>query len=152
MSQHLSAQQISNWIVAGRSQPADQQVEQHIRDCPKCKAELLRLEETLSQFRGSVRAWSDRQVTAALPVAGKPPRPQPLRWVLVLAALFVLATVPVYRSAMDRRQAEQLRTDAILLEQVDAALSRTIPAPMEPLTKLVAWHPEKGNPEKAENQ
>jgi hypothetical protein len=149
---HLSAEQISNWIVAGRSQPADRQVEQHVRDCPECRQELLRLEETLSQFGGSVRAWSDRQGAAALPVAWKPPRPQPLRWVLVLGALFVLATVPVYRTAMDRRQAEQARSDAILLEQVDAALSRTVPAPMEPLARLVSWHPEKGNPEKGENQ
>ena len=62
-----------------------------------------------------------------------------MRWVLVAAALLVLA-VPIYRNAQDRqRQAEIARADALLLEQVDAEVSRAVPRPMEPLVKLVSW-------------
>ena len=31
------------------------------------------------------------------------------------------------------------RADALLLEQVDAEVSRAVPRPMEPLAKLVSW-------------
>jgi hypothetical protein len=52
----------------------------------------------------------------------------------------VLAAVPIYRNAQDRqRQAEIARADALLLEQVDAEVSRAVPRPMEPLVKLVSW-------------
>ena len=131
MSQHLSAEEISNWMIGGRTP----QSEQHVRDCPQCQAEVDRLEETLVQFRGSVRSLT------VPPAAWKTARPQPLRWVLAVATLFILAAVPIYRNFADRQQA---RADAILLEQIDAALSRTVPAPMEPLTRLVSWKPEKG--------
>jgi hypothetical protein len=63
-----------------------------------------------------------------------------MRWALVAAALLVLAAVPIYRNAQDRqRQAEIARADALLLEQVDAEVSRAVPRPMEPLVKLVSW-------------
>ena len=63
-----------------------------------------------------------------------------MRWALVAAALLVLAAIPIYRNAQDRqRQAEIARADALLLEQVDAEVSRAVPRPMEPLVKLVYW-------------
>jgi len=131
MSQHLSAEEISNWMIGGRTP----HVEQHVRDCPQCQAEVVRLDETLAHFRGSVRSLT------VPPAKWEPARPQPLRWVLAVAALLILAAVPIYRNLADRQQA---RADTILLEQVDAALSRTVPAPMETLAKLVSWEPEKG--------
>ena len=132
MSQHLSAEQISNWMIGARTP----QAEQHVRDCPECQAEVVRFEETLSQFRGSVRSLT------VPPAAWMPAPTRPLGWVLLVAALCVLTAVPIYRNFADRQQA---RADAILLEQVDAALSRTVPAPMEPLARLVSWSPEKGD-------
>ena len=63
-----------------------------------------------------------------------------MRWALAAAALLVLAVVPIYRNAQDRqRQAEIARADTLLLEQVDAEVSRAVPRPMEPLVKLVSW-------------
>jgi len=63
-----------------------------------------------------------------------------LRWALVAAALLLLSAIPIYRNVQDRqRQAERARADALLLEQVDAEVSRAVPRPMEPLAKLVSW-------------
>jgi hypothetical protein len=142
MSQHLSARQISQWTIGERTP----QQEQHVRECPECAAELARLEAALGLFRGSVRHWSGRQSRAEPPAIASilPARPssriQPMRWALVAAALLVLAAVPIYRNVQDRqRQAEIARADALLLEQVDAEVSRVVPRPMEPLAKLVSW-------------
>src|SRR5208283_5891399 len=95
---------------------------------------------------GSVRHWSGRQSRSEptdisnILSARRGPRIQPMRWALVAAALLVLAAVPVHRNAQERqRQAEIARADALLLEQVDAEVSRAVPRPMEPLVKLVSW-------------
>jgi hypothetical protein len=136
MSRHLSSQEISRWIVGERTP----QQEQHVRQCTECGAELARMEAALVLFRGSVRHWSDRQVRVPRRLAAPGPRPLPLRWALAAAALLVLAAVPIYRNAQDRQhQAEMARADALLLEQVDAEVSRAVPRPMEPLAKLVSW-------------
>jgi hypothetical protein len=142
MSQHLSSREVSQWM-AGERTP---QQEQHVRQCPECGAELALMEAALALFRGSVRHWSDGQSRAAPPAIGSilaarlGSRIQPMRWALVAAALLVLAAVPIYRNVQVRqRQAEIARADALLLEQVDAEVSRAVPRPMEPLAKLVSW-------------
>ena len=141
MSRHLSSREVSQWMIGERTP----QQEQHVRQCSQCGAELTRLEASLALFRGSVRNWSDGQSRAEPPAMGSilPVRrgswAQPLRWALVAAALLVLAAVPIYRNVQDRqRQAEIARADALLLEQVDAEVSRAVPRPMEPLAKLVS--------------
>ena len=157
MSPHLSEREISLWMVGERTP----QQEQHVRECSECSAELARLEASLALFRGSVRHWSDRQVRVPRLLAptrgsrGYPARPLPVRWALVTAALLVLAAVPIYRNAQVRqRQAEIARADALLLEQVDAEVSRAVPRPMEPLAKLVSWDfsSTEGSDEKTGNE
>ena len=141
MSQHLSSREVSQWMIGERTP----QQEQHVCQCPECGAELARLEAALALFRGSVRHWSDRQSRVPRPLAPSrgsrgTARPHPMRWALVAAALLVLAAVPIYRNAQEtQRQAEIARADALLLEQVDAEVSRAVPRPMEPLVKLVSW-------------
>ena len=142
MNQHLSSREISQWMIGERTP----QREQHVRECSECGAELARMESALGLFRGSVRHWSSGQSRAEPPAIGsilparRGPWAQPMRWGLAAAALLVLAAVPIYRNAQDRqRQAEIARADALLLEQVDAEVSRAIPRPMEPLVKLVSW-------------
>jgi hypothetical protein len=150
MSQHLSSGEISQWMIGERTP----QQEQHVRQCSECGAEVARMEAALGLFRDSVRHWSDGQVRVPRPLTPEP-RPQPIRWVLVAAALLVLAAVPIYRNAQDRqRQAEIARADALLLEQVDAEVSRAIPRPMEPLVKLVSWDfsSTDGSDEKTRNE
>ena len=142
MSRHLSSPEVSQWMIGERTP----QQERHVCQCPECGAELARMEAALALFRGSVRHWSEGQSRAEPPAIGNilPARrgswAQPLRWALVAATLVVLAAVPVYRNVQDRqRQAEDARADALLLEQVDAEVSRAVPRPMEPLVKLVSW-------------
>jgi hypothetical protein len=142
MSRHLSARQISQWMIGERTP----QQQRHVRQCSQCGAELARLEASLALFRGSVRHWSGRQSRAEPPAissiypARRGPGIRPMRWALVAAALLVLAAVPIYRNARNtQRQAEIARADALLLEQVDAEVSRAVPRPMEPLVKLVSW-------------
>jgi hypothetical protein len=157
MSQHLSSREVSQWIVGDRTP----QQQRHVGQCAECGAELARMEAALSLFRGSVRHWSDGQVRFPRPLAptrgsrGYPARPLPVRWALAAAALLVLAVVPIYRNAQDRqRQADLARADALLLEQVDAEVSRAVPRPMEPLAKLVSWDfsSTDGSDEKTRNE
>ena len=157
MSRHLSSREVSQWMIGERTP----QQEQHVRQCPECGAEVARMEAALALFRGSVRHWSDRQVRVPQPLAptrgsrAYPALPLPLRWALLAATLLVLAALPVYRNVQDRqRQAEIARADALLLEQVDAEVSRAVPRPMEPLVKLVSWDfsSTDGSDEKTRNE
>src|SRR5579863_2585765 len=56
MNRHLSSDQISKCLI-GDGSPEETQ---HARECSECGAELAGLESSLSQFRTSVRQWSDR--------------------------------------------------------------------------------------------
>jgi hypothetical protein len=141
MNQHLTAEQICRWMAGDGAK----QDEQHLRQCAQCAAELARLEEVVAQFRTSIRGWSSQQRGAAVPSGWPPegmrrsPRPQPFRWALA-AALLILAAVPIYKNARDRQREEMARADALLLEQVDAAVAQPVPPSMEPLMQLV-WGP-----------
>ena len=101
------------------------------------------MEGLLSGFRGSVRRWSALQPGAEPPVSWKPaPRRRQgagaLRWALAAAAaLVVVAAVLLWRNARQRR----VEADALLWQEIDAHVSRQVPAPLEPLMKLVAWEP-----------
>jgi len=60
MNPHLSGQQISRYLI-GDGSP---QESQHVLACATCGGELARLESSFSQFRGSIRHWSDRRTVA----------------------------------------------------------------------------------------
>ena len=97
------------------------------------------LEKAIGWFRGAIDEWSRSEPLA--PWRPQPivrhPRLHPARWALVTATLVILAGVPIYRNVERRRAAEQAHADALLWQQVDAGLSRPVPAPMEPLLSLV---------------
>jgi anti-sigma factor RsiW len=138
MIQHLTAEQISQWLMGYRTAL----IEQHLALCPECRAELSQMESTLTQFRGAMRDWSGTAVPPAWqrPAARSPWFSWP-RLVWAAAALCFLVAVPVYWSVHARRQAaEAARADALLLERVDSAISRAVPEPMEPLVSLVTWN------------
>lgn len=140
MNQHLSSEQIERHM-AGQA-TADEQ--RHASECLECRTELSRMQSTLELYRDSVRQWSDRQSRPELRAWRPSERSrwfdmQVWRLGMVVTAMVVLAVVPVYRNASARmRAAELARQDALLLERVDAELSRTVPASMEPLLKLVS--------------
>ena len=142
MNQHLSSEQIDKWVAGDRTAAA----EQHARECTECRAKLAEFEGALALFRGAVHDWSEQQGARSAAWGDEPVRPrwhfQPMRWALAGVALLILATIPfAYNAREKQRQAELAKADALLLEQVDAEISRPVPATMEPLVRLVAWDP-----------
>ena len=153
MIEHLSTEQISQWMIGERSP----QLERHVAECDDCRAELAQLESTLVQFRGAVREWSGSPAPPAWrqPASGGSWFSWP-RAAVAAATLSVLLAVPVYWNVRARDRAEQAaaaRADVLLLERVDSEISRAVPEPMEPLVNLVAWnsHPAEGK-KKVERQ
>jgi hypothetical protein len=139
MIEHLSGEQISQWMIGDRSP----QLQRHVAECDECRGQLEQLESTLSQFRGAVRDWSGS--TTSTPDWQQPLSPAAWfswpRVVLSAVLLFVMVTAPLYWTARQRQRAlEAERADTQLLEQVDSEISRAVPEPMEPLVNLVTWN------------
>jgi hypothetical protein len=90
--------------------------------------------EGISWFRGLIRYQGD-QAEIPTQIARTPvPVPRsPLRWVVAAVALLALGAIPYERAREQQRAAEQAREDALLLEKVNAGISRTVPRSMEPL-------------------
>ena len=150
MNRHLTEQQILE-CVAGTA-VADSL--RHVEECAVCAAEVNRLESAVGGFAAAVR----RAAVAPAPrldwaAAREPWVPV---WRLAVAALaLLLLAIPImfrasfYPNRIDntihttaqsrQQQLERERADVALLEQVDAAVSRPVPQPIEPLVQLVAW-------------
>ncbi len=88
----------------------------------------------ISWFRGLIRYEGD-QAEIPVQIVRTPVRvPQsPLRWVAAAVALLALGVIPYERTREQQRAAEQAREDAILLEKINAGISRTVARSMEPL-------------------
>ena len=141
MNGHLSSEQISRWMAGERTQ---WELE-HVRECQECAGRLSGLAAALGLFRDSVRDCGERYGSVRLSLPAKETRlgslVRPSRWASATAALLLLAAIPIYTHSRERRREVELaRADAALLAQVDAGISRAVPAPMEPLVKLVAWN------------
>lgn len=112
-----------------------------------CELELMdkELEEILSQFRASAHAWSAQEyarTSIESPAAFRRHRKGPVRWALAVCLMVIAASVPVHREHVRQtheiQAAMDAQADAQLLEDVDAAVSRRVPASMSPLTILIA--------------
>lgn len=139
MSGHLSARQIDECMLG---QPGVE-TERHLRECARCQAELARLREAFGAFRHSVHHWTEAQLPghSYLDWTAKPARTWTLFSRLSFAVVAVALCLLVAFSLPWRRTispATQSAADAALLSQIDAEVSRTVPTPMEPLTKLVS--------------
>lgn len=97
--------------------------------------------DAIAAFRGSIRHQGDQTeipgLEAILQRERAPRRPRPVRWVVTTAVVLILGAIPVSyeHSREQQRAAEEAREDAVLLEKVNAGLSRTVPRSMEPLVK-----------------
>ena len=116
--------------------------------------EAADLEEALSVFRTSVRKWSEKRYT--LPQNLIAPEPSPTfrpsaryLWLAAAACLcaFLLNVGHFQDGAASRKllavspiragfQPSAALSDSALLSQLDEEVSRTAPAPMEPLAQL----------------
>jgi len=142
VNRHLSAEEIASWLIGERSP----QLERHMSECPACFAEAARMEAALAEFRGAVRDWSEGRVCSAW-------RPQTrsktARWLLAAAAGLLVICGSYWEFRARQRAAEAALADALLLEQVDAQISRAVPEPMEPLVQLVSWNTNAVNAQKS---
>ena len=134
MIAHLSPEQLSECILS----QAAPLVAEHLQSCPTCRSELAGYREALGDFRGAVRAWSEEQANAALlmPDIAEPQSwlaSHQFAWALLIAAICILASIVIPRHNTDRAPSR----DAVLLDQVDTEVSRTVPSSMEPLMRLV---------------
>ena len=139
MITHLSSEQVAEYIV-GYPSPI---VAEHLRDCPACRAEVVNFREALGDFRWAVHSWSEEQASQyqANAASAMPAVVPDTRWwtpshqfagALLVAAICVIASF-----VMPRHPEKVLSSDAVLLSQVDAQVSRTVPSSMEPLMKLL---------------
>ncbi len=146
MNPHLDSETICKWAAGERTAEA----ERHVRECAGCAQAAALFERGLAEFRGGAHDWSRRLLPARpagawqveTAVAG---RRRAIFGVAGIAACVtaaaLLLAVPVERGrqrAAAARAAEQARADQLLLERVNAAVSRSTPASMEPLWKLVS--------------
>ena len=134
MNRHLSSEEICAWL-AGSQTP---QLEMHVLNCAACHAELARLGQALTQFRGAVRHWSDAEYTRELkltPVNAF----KHFRWAWVVMAAGMVISVSVLWRGNQSAAGGAPVADAALLAQVDRQVSRSVPSPMEPLMNLVLW-------------
>jgi hypothetical protein len=90
--------------------------------------------EGISWFRGLIRYQGDRAEIPAQIVRTPSRVPwSPLRWIVAAVALLALGAIPYERTREQQRAAEQAREDTLLLEKINAGISRTVPRSMEPL-------------------
>jgi hypothetical protein len=134
---HLSSENIS-LLMAGYGTPADHD---HLQSCVKCRCEVEKLQDVICSYSGFAREWGRSQVppppTLTLLLGGRR-RPRRLpRWVGVAAAAVIAVTVlvlpPLEKSRDAQPPVDELVQDALLLQQVNARISRTAPLAMEPL-------------------
>src|SRR5262245_60474841 len=119
MIDHLSSEQISRFIAGdGSSDEA-----QHARDCKRCAAEVERLNEIFSVFHDSAQQWGERMSGAPAWTKQRGFRTPALGWAIA-ALLVVLAAIPIYRTMSERPRGGDVE-DALLLEQINAHLSRS---------------------------
>lgn len=143
MRDHLSLDQFAKCFVDG---PSSLELE-HLGECPQCRSELERFGGVVSSFRTAVRDRIDAQLAVEAMSASHDADQSPVgrvptqRWALVVAVFAGLLLVPVL--TMERKAPEvvegiAVRTDPdALMGAVNLHLLRTVPAPMEPLLKLV---------------
>jgi hypothetical protein len=159
MNQHLTEQQILE-CVAGTATAGSRL---HVEQCAGCGAEVERLESAVRGFAGAALQAAGRPAPH-LDWAAAGRSQAGLTWVpawvpawrpaVATLALLLLATPLMFHfrsypkdvdnkiyttSHSQQQQLERERADTALLEQVDAAVSRPVPQPIEPLVQLVAW-------------
>jgi hypothetical protein len=103
-------------------------------------------QEAVARFRDAVHQEGERTASPGLDaILARERRSKRARLRFAVAAMVVLAlgAIPAYENARHmnaqrQREAAQARADALLLEQVNAGLSRSVPRAMAP---LMGWAP-----------
>jgi hypothetical protein len=119
VTQHLTREQIYDLLIARET---DERLE-HLKTCSACAAEVSELQIAISSFADAARMRMPR-----------------VAWALVAAALllfFVWGAVYKRRS-VPPTEALNVDGDEILMQQIDAEVSRRTPAAMDPLVQAIS--------------
>jgi hypothetical protein len=140
MSEHLTEDQIAR-CFAGQSTIAERQ---HIQQCAACGAELDRLASSISLFRNAVRDRIDARVAVharAIVFEEQPEVPAtPIwKWAMVTVVAVLLVALPLFITRPQQFvDNPSTTTDPdTLMREINLHLSRTMPAPMEPILTLI---------------
>jgi len=162
---HLTHEQLCDLILACSPHPLSSDyatLEQHLRACPACSEELTRLSRSLTHFREASTAFAQQQLAevhahrAAYPTSMLPAphsRFATVLWFSAAAAALTLAAVlgsghrvngpkPVTTAttspAVLKPAPRSVEADEAFLEEIDQAISTTVPSPMQPLADPTA--------------
>jgi hypothetical protein len=148
MTLHLTHEQLCDVLLADSSFPQESPsaiVQDHLRACLHCSAELESLRVSLSLFREASTSYAGHQFARSFFKRGSiaPPQhylTQPLYWaaaaVVLVAASFPLSLYRQHRplpAATAVVAPHTTESDEALLEDVDQTVSADVPSPMEPL-------------------
>jgi hypothetical protein len=164
MTLHLSHEQLCDLLLADLSlQPEGESwndlkaesdvVEEHLRACLICSAELRSLRDSLSHFREASASYARQEFAQSYAQRSSiaPPHSflsQPLYWtaaaVVFVAALFPLSmhrqrpAPSVIRTTATSSSVQTTESDEALLADIDQKLSADVPEPMAPLADPTA--------------
>lgn len=128
MNRHLSHDEISAIIAGEGSTDASG----HLQNCASCTREIEQFENVLANFRGAVRDWSDGQFRERTRI-----RPRWRFWPSLayacMVALIAIVSILGYRFSGRADHANRNESDAQLLKQVNADVSRSAPVGMDTL-------------------
>jgi hypothetical protein len=124
--------QVTQWLAGERS--AD--LKTHLDGCQECAAGIAKLEAPLAAFHDAVHGWSERQITPMAIVRSHRASTGWLRMALAATALAVIAIVGIERH--NQQAAAMARADDALLDEVAMDVSRSVPATLEPLDRLMS--------------
>lgn len=162
LTPHLTHEQLCDLILACSPHPLSSDyagLEQHLRACPACSEELTRLSRSLTDFREASTAFASQQLAEiharrdASPASMLPAphsRFAPVLWLSAAAAVLTLAailptsvghrvntpklvTTATTSNAASNPTPRSVESDEAFLEEIDQAISTTVPSPMEPL-------------------
>jgi hypothetical protein len=140
MSKHLTEDQIAR-CFAGQYTIDERQ---HIQQCAACGAQLDRLASSISLFRNAVRDRIDARVALHAPAIvfeDQPPVSAPpiWKWAMVTVVAVLLVALPFFitRPQQFVENASAPADPDVLMREINVHLSRTMPAPMEPILTLI---------------
>ena len=123
--------QVNQWLSGERTPD----LKTHVESCEQCAAEIAKFEAPLGAFRDAVHRWSERRIS---PITVIEPRHSNAGWLRIAVAAAALAIVAAVGIARHNQQVAMARADDALLEQVAADVSRSVPATLEPLDRLMS--------------
>ena len=142
MNSHLSDEQFARCFVG----VSTVEEEKHLLECAECTATLIGFGKRVSSFRLAIRGRIEDQVASpelsemAFSVQPVSRRMGKVGWLLAAAAVLVIGVIPLVTSQRPEPAIEEVEVEAspdALMNAINAHLSRTIPAPMEPMMTLL---------------